>query len=127
MFESLSDRFQEIIQNTARVKELTQDNMKEALREIRRSLLGADVNLRVVKSFISNIKDKAEGEDIIKGVNPSQQLIKIVHDELIDLLGKENKPLDFSGNRVYNIKVVHFMNKTKQMRRTKNEFQNFES
>ena len=54
MFESLSDRLQNIIANTTREKELTQDNMKEALREIRRSLLGADVNLRVVKSFISN-------------------------------------------------------------------------
>ena len=57
MFESLSERLQNIIQDTTRVKELTQDNMKEALREIRRALLEADVNLRVVKSFISNIKD----------------------------------------------------------------------
>ena len=62
MFESLSERLQNIIQDTTRVKELTQDNMKEALREIRRALLEADVNLRVVKSFISNIKDKAEVE-----------------------------------------------------------------
>ena len=98
MFESLSDRLQNIIANTTREKELTQDNMKDALREIRRALLEADVNLRVVKAFISSIKDRAEGENVLQGVNPSQQLIKIVHDELIDLLGKENKPLDFSGN-----------------------------
>ena len=98
MFESLSDKLQDIIQNTARVKELTQDNMKEALREIRRSLLAADVNLRVVKSFISNIKDKAEGEDIIKGVNPSQQLIKIVNDELVNILGKTQSPLNLDNN-----------------------------
>ena len=90
MFESLSERLQNIISKT-RGAELTQDNMQEALREIRRALLEADVNLRVVKSFISAIKDKAEGEKVLEGVNPSQQLIKIVHDELIELLNKEKK------------------------------------
>lgn len=98
MFDSLSDKLQDIIAKTAGQKELTQDNMQEALREIRRALLEADVNLRVVKAFISNIKDRAEGENVLQGVNPSQQLVKIVHDELIELLGKEVKPLDFSGH-----------------------------
>ena len=97
MFDSLSEKLQGIISKT-RGSELTQDNMQEALREIRRALLEADVNLRVVKSFISSIKDKAEGEKVLQGVDPSQQLIKIVHDELVNLLGKEQKPLDFSGN-----------------------------
>ena len=97
MFDSLSDKLQDIIAKTAGQKELTQDNMQEALREIRRALLEADVNLRVVKAFISNIKDKAEGENVLQGVNPSQQLVKIVHDELIELLGKEVSPLDYSG------------------------------
>ncbi|MCI1273143.1 MAG: signal recognition particle protein [Clostridiaceae bacterium] len=94
MFDSLSEKLQNIIRD----KELTQDNMQDALREIRRALLEADVNLRVVKSFISSIKDKAEGENIVQGVNPSEQLIKIVHDELVTLLGKELSPLDLSGN-----------------------------
>lgn len=98
MFDSLSDKLQDIIAKTAGQKELTQDNMQEALREIRRALLEADVNLRVVKAFISNIKDRAEGENVISGVNPSQQLVKIVHDELIKILGNESKPLDFSGH-----------------------------
>ncbi len=97
MFESLSDRLQSIISKTCKT-ELTQDNMQEALREIRRALLEADVNLRVVKSFISAIKDKAEGEKVLEGVNPSQQLIKIVHDELVNLLGKEQSPLNLSGH-----------------------------
>ena len=97
MFDSLSEKLQEIIGRT-RGKELTAENMQEALREIRRALLDADVNLRVVKAFISSIKDKAEGEKVLEGVDPSQQLIKIVHDELINLLGSEQKPLDFSGN-----------------------------
>ena len=98
MFDSLSDKLQDIIAKTAGQKELTQDNMQEALREIRRALLEADVNLRVVKAFISNIKDKAEGGNVLSGVNPSQQLVKIVHDELIELLGKTVSPLDFSGH-----------------------------
>lgn len=97
MFDSLSDRLQGIIQNTARQKELTPENMKDALREIRRALLEADVNLRVVKSFISAIKDKAEGEDIIKGVNPAQQLVKIVNDELVNILGKNEAPLNLDN------------------------------
>ena len=79
MFDNLSDKLREIINNT-NGKELTQDNMQDALREIRRALLDADVNLRVVKAFISNIKDRAEGEKVLEGVNTSQQLIKIVHD-----------------------------------------------
>ena len=97
MFDSLSEKLQGIISRT-RNQELTQDNMQEALREIRRALLEADVNLRVVKAFISSVKDKAEGEKVLEGVDPSQQLIKIVHDELVNLLGKEQKPLDLSGN-----------------------------
>ena len=98
MFDNLSERLQNII-SKAHSQELTQDNMQDALREIRRALLEADVNLRVVKSFISSIKDKAEGENVLQGVNPSQQLVKIVHDELVDLLGHELKPLDLSGHQ----------------------------
>ena len=97
MFDSLSEKLQNIISKT-QGKKLTQDNMQEALREIRRALLEADVNLRVVKAFISAIKDKAEGEKVLEGIDPSQQLIKIVHDELVNLLGKELKPLDLSGS-----------------------------
>ncbi len=97
MFDNLSEKLQNII-SKAHSQELTQDNMQDALREIRRALLEADVNLRVVKSFISSIKDKAEGENVLQGVNPSQQLVKIVHDELVELLGQEVQPLDLSGH-----------------------------
>ena len=68
------------------------------MREIRRALLEADVNLRVVKAFISNIKDRAEGEEVLKGVDPAQQLVKIVHDELVAMLGKETSPLNLTGH-----------------------------
>ena len=98
MFDNLSERLQKIIAKTQGNDELTQENMQEALREIRRALLEADVNLRVVKAFISSIKDKAEGENVLSGVNPGQQLVKIVNDELVELLGKELKPLDLLGH-----------------------------
>lgn len=97
MFDNLSEKLQNIIAKT-HSQELTQDNMQDALREIRRALLEADVNLRVVKAFISSIKDKAEGENVLQGVNPSQQLIKIVNDELVEILGKELSPLNLSAH-----------------------------
>ena len=98
MFDLLSDKLRDIIAKTSGQKELTQENMQDALREIRRALLEADVNLRVVKAFISSVKDRAEGENVLQGINPPQQLVKIVNDELVLLLGKESKPLDFSGH-----------------------------
>ena len=97
MFDNLSEKLQGIIRQTTG-KELTQDNMQEALREIRRALLEADVNLRVVKAFISSIKERAEGEQVLNGVDPAQQLVKIVHDELVELLGKETQPLNLTGH-----------------------------
>ncbi|MDD3594583.1 MAG: signal recognition particle protein [Candidatus Gastranaerophilales bacterium] len=97
MFESLSERLQNIIKNTSQSK-LTDENMQEAFREIRRAFLEADVSLKVVKAFISNIREKAEGQEVLKSISPSQQLIKIVNDELVELLGHENKPLIFSGH-----------------------------
>ena len=96
MFETLSDRLQEIIKKTSGNSELTEENMSDSLREIRRALLEADVNLKVVKAFISNIKTRAEGEEVLKGVNPAQQLVKIVNDELVAILGGQNEPLNLS-------------------------------
>jgi len=98
MFDNLSERLQEIIRKTSGNDKLTEENMSDALREVRRALLEADVNLKVVKSFISTIKERAEGESVITSVSPSQQLIKIVHDELANLLGKSNSPLNLEGS-----------------------------
>lgn len=97
MFDSLSERLQEIIKTASGQSRLTEDNISEALREIRRALLEADVSLKVVKSFISGIKDKVEGQEVIKSVSPGQQLVKIVSDELTELLGGENKPISTEG------------------------------
>ncbi len=98
MFDNLSEKLQEIIKKASGNASLTEENMSDALREVRRALLEADVSLKVVKIFMSNLKEKALGEDVLKGVNPSQQLIKIVHDELVNILGNENKPLILDGH-----------------------------
>ena len=98
MFDNLSEKLQEVIRKTSGNASLTEENMQDAIREIRRALLSADVSLGVVKSFITNIKEKAEGEAVLKSVKPSEQLIKIVNDELVNLLGGENKPLNLTGN-----------------------------
>ena len=97
MFDSLSDRLQEVIKSASGQSQLTEENISDALREVRRALLEADVSLKAVKSFISNIKDKAEGQEVIKSVSPGQQLVKIVSDELQALLGGENKPISTEG------------------------------
>lgn len=98
MFDNLSDKLQEIIRKASGNASLTEENMQDALREVRRALLEADVSLKVVKIFMTNLKEKALGEDVLKGVNPSQQLVKIVHDELVNILGNENKPLNLDGH-----------------------------
>ncbi|MBE7704491.1 MAG: signal recognition particle protein [Cyanobacteria bacterium SIG29] len=98
MFDNLSDKLQEIIKKASGNTTLTEENMNDALREVRRALLDADVSLKVVKIFMTSLKEKALGEDVLKGVNPSQQLIKIVHDELVNILGNENKPLILDGH-----------------------------
>lgn len=94
MFDDLSTKLQEIISLTSKNASLSEENMAEALREIRRALLSADVSLGVVKSFISKIKDEAAGQNVLKSVKPSEMLIKIVSDELVKLLGSENSPLN---------------------------------
>lgn len=98
MFDNLSDKLQEIIRKASGNASLTEENMTDALREVRRALLESDVSLKVVKIFMTNLKEKALGEDVLKGVNPSQQLIKIVHDELVNILGNENSPLNLNGH-----------------------------
>ncbi len=98
MLDQLSERLQKAVGQWGRQKEMTDENMQDALREVRRALLEADVNLRVIKAFLSRVQDAAVGQDVLKSVDPGQQLVKIVHDELVQLLGGENKPLDLTGD-----------------------------
>ena len=87
MFDRLSERFDDIFRSLRGQGRITERNIDETLREVRRSLLEADVNFKVAKGFIQRVKDQALGQDVLKSLTPGQQLVKIVHDELIGLLG----------------------------------------
>ena len=93
MFENLGDRLQNALNKIKGYGKITESNIGEVTREIRLALLEADVNYKVVKEFISNVKEKALGEDVAKSLKPGEAFVKIVKDELVDLLGKEDEPL----------------------------------
>jgi signal recognition particle subunit SRP54 len=97
MFDSLSEKLQRVFKNLRGEGKLSAENMESALREIRLALLEADVNFRVVKQLIENIKQKAMGEEVLTALSPSQQVIKIVHEELIKILGSHESRLRFAN------------------------------
>lgn len=87
MFGALTDKFTDLFTSLAGKKKLTEENISDAVREVRLALLEADVNYGVTKNFIKRVKDKALGEGVIKSVTPGQQFIKVIHDELVALMG----------------------------------------
>ena len=87
MFDALADRLESAWKKVRGQDKISESNVQEALREVRRALLEADVNLQVVKDFISEIQEKALGAEVISGVNPGQQFIKIIYDELVAVMG----------------------------------------
>jgi len=97
MFDNLSDKLQRVFKNLRGEGKLSAENMESALREIRVALLEADVNFKVVKQLIENIKQKAMGEEVLMSLSPSQQVIKIVRDELIKILGSHESKLRFAN------------------------------
>ena len=98
MFENLGDRLSSVVSKIKGYGKITEENIQEITRELRLALLEADVNYQVVKEFIKNVKEKALGEEVSKSLKPSELFIKIVKDELVDLLGKEKQDLYTSGN-----------------------------
>ena len=98
MFESLGDRLQGVVHKIKGYGKITEDNISDMMREIRLALLEADVNYKVVKEFTNTVKEKALGEEVKKSLKPGEVFVKIVKDELTELLGGESKPLNTSGN-----------------------------
>ncbi len=96
MFESLSDKLQSVFQKLRGKTRLTETDVNEAMREVRLALLEADVNYKVVKDFIGKVKEKAAGTDILESLSPVQQVVKIVNDELVELLGGETTQITLS-------------------------------
>ncbi len=97
MFEQLSKRLQDTFDNLGRVGKLTDKDVDTAMREVRMALLEADVSLPVVKDFVKRVKERAVGAEVLKSLKPGQQVVKIVHDELLDTLGEPGR-LNFSGS-----------------------------
>ena len=97
MFQSLSDRLSGVLDKLTRRGALTEADVTEALREVRRALLEADVALEVVKAFTDNVKAKAVGVEVVKSVSPGQMVVKIVHDELVAMLGSTADPIDLNA------------------------------
>ncbi len=98
MFESLGDRLQNAIHKIKGYGKITEDNISDMMREIRLALLEADVNYKVVKEFTNSVKEKALGEEVASSINPGDLFVKIVKDELTELLGGENAPLNLKGD-----------------------------
>ncbi len=93
MFESLSDRLQSVVQKLGSKGKLTEDDVREGMKQVRLALLEADVNFKIVKDFVAKVTEQAIGEEVTKSLTPAQQVIKIVHQHLIELLGQANVPL----------------------------------
>jgi len=100
MFESLSERLEQSFRTLRGQGRITEINVAETLKEVRRALLDADVNYRIAKSFTDTVKQKALGEKILVSVKPGQMMVKIVHDELIELMGSTNVDVNLKGNPV---------------------------
>ena len=98
MFESLGDRLQNALHKIKGYGKITEDNISDMMREIRLALLEADVNYKVVKEFTNTVKEKALGEEVASSINPGDLFVKIVKDELTELLGGESQPLNIKGN-----------------------------
>jgi signal recognition particle subunit SRP54 len=98
MFEQLNSRFARIVKNIKRQGKITDDNIGTTLRDVRRALLEADVNIQVVKSFVNRVQDKASGEDVFTSVTPGQQFIKILLKEMTSFMGEENDGIQFHAS-----------------------------
>src|SRR5512137_2130768 len=98
MFDSLSGKLENAFRNLRGLGKISESNVADALREVRLALLEADVNFKVARDFIERVKAKSLGQEVVQSIQPGQQVIKIIHDELVELLGSENAGLQLSGN-----------------------------
>lgn len=129
MFDYLSSKLQNAISSVLGKRTLNEDNIQKAVSEVRLALLDADVNYTVIKNFISRVKEKALGDELIKSVNPGQQFVKIVHDELVALMGNEAKDIEIkkrpthlmvcglqgSGKTTFCAKLAHYLKREKKI------------
>ena len=98
MFDTLSGKLQRVFKDLRGLGKISEENIANALRDVRLALLDADVNFKVARDFIERVKEKSLGQEVLLSIQPGQQVIKIIHDELVQLLGSENAGLEVSGN-----------------------------
>jgi len=106
MFEQLTENLEGVLRKLRGRGKLTEKNVSDGLREVRRALLEADVNYKVARDFIASVKEKALGQDVLKSVTPGQQIVKVIHDDLVDLLGSKQQDLELTGPQPHIIMVV---------------------
>src|SRR5881296_1198550 len=97
MFDSLSSKLQNAFRNLRGLGKISEENAGDALREVRLALLEADVNFKVARDFIERVKAKSLGQEVVQSIQPGQQVIKIIHDELVELLGSQNTALELGA------------------------------
>src|SRR5213594_28297 len=97
MFDTLSGKLQNAFKNLRGLGKISESNVSDSLREVRMALLDADVNFKVARDFIERVKEKAIGQEVIQSIQPGQQVIKIIHDEMVELLGSQNASLELDG------------------------------
>src|SRR5256885_15931941 len=98
MFDTLSSKLQSAFKNLRGLGKISEANVADSLREVRLALLDADVNFKVVRDFIHRVQEKSLGQEVIQSIQPGQQIIKVIHDELVVLLGASNESLKLTGN-----------------------------
>ena len=106
MFENLSDKLALVFKKLKGHGKLSENNIEEGLKEVRMALLEADVHYRVVKKFIAQVKERALGQEVMSSLTPGQQVIKIVNDELTQLMGSSHEALNLSGSKPVSILLV---------------------
>src|SRR5688572_28191391 len=97
MFDSLTGKLRNVFKNLRGLGKISESNIADSLREVRLALLDADVNFKVARDFIERVREQAIGQQVIQSIQPGQQIIKIIHDELVALLGAENAGLRLDG------------------------------
>ncbi|MCP1109346.1 signal recognition particle subunit SRP54 [Lachnospiraceae bacterium PF1-21] len=102
-FESLSEKLQNVFKNLKRKGRLTEADVKEALKEIKRALLAADVSFKVVRNFIKTVEERSVGADVMNGLNPGQMVVKIVNEELVNLMGSETTEIQFQPGKAITV------------------------
>ena len=114
MFETLNDKFEKIVRGIRGKAVISESDLDSTLREIRIALLEADVALVVVKDFINSVKENILGKEVLKSIKPDQMIIKLVQDELVNILGSENQPLNIATSQMTKILFCGLQGSEKQ-------------